>query len=174
MKIAKQLLVIVALVAGSFVTGGQVSAQEDCTITNTGPGSTNECVTETTYTCEVIGDNEIRIINSNDQEVYSGPADVTDNTDSGNATSGSVTNNNGTTFDIQIENDVCVASEVEETPEPEEPVTPTDTVTPTEEAEPVVLAETAGNDMIQLLIVLGAASLTIAAGTLAVTRFAKR
>lgn len=174
MKTVKQLLVIAALVAAPLATGGIVLADEG-TISDTGPGSDNEVITETDYKCEVVNENEITITNLNDgQIVYSGPVDVDDNTDAGDATSGSATNSNDTSFDVSITNDGCIASVVEVTPEPEEPVTPTEKVTPTEEAEPVVLAKTAGSDTIQLLIVLGAASLTVAAGTLAVTRYAKR
>lgn len=173
MKTLKQLIAVATLVAVPFMTSGIVAA-EDGSISDTGPGSTNTIDTEIIYTCEVDNDNQITITDSNDQQVYSGPVDASDNTDSGDAISGSATNDNGTTFDIQIENETCVASVVEETPTPEEPTTPAETVTPTEKSEPVVLADTASSNSIYALIILGVVALGAAAGTVAVARIAKR
>lgn len=167
----KQLLAAAILVAAPFMTVGVVSA-EDCTIENTGPGSTNVCETENEYTCTVNEDNSVTINLNGEQVATSGDATSGGNTSGGGATSGSATNENGTTFEFDITNEGCVVTSVTE-PTTETPVTPT-TVTPEEEATPTVLANTASDGTSQLLVVLGAVAAAVALGTLLVSRVIKR
>lgn len=123
------LIAVAILSLVPFVGVSSVSAQQFvCDIGYTGPDSSNKCTSTVTYKCEVTNDNNVTIKNENDQTVASGNVSNTDNTNGGSGTSGTVTNSNGTTFDVVITNDaekICSATSsvpatpVEPTPKPE-------------------------------------------------------
>lgn len=116
----KLLLGLAIAVAGLSGTSVSVGATDDCSISDTGPGSTNSCVIKDDFTCTVDNDNKFTIINKNDQEAISGDAKVNDNTTGGGANSGSATNSNGTVIDVSIDNGTCTIAAVT----PPKPVTP--------------------------------------------------
>jgi hypothetical protein len=119
----KKLLLTVAAFALAFgVTAPSVSAA-DCTITNTGPGSVNECEVIENYKCTVDNDNKVKVYNSNGQEVTTGNAITVTNTSGGSSTSGNANNTNGTTVEGTIKNNSCViAAAPVVTPPTETPV----------------------------------------------------
>lgn len=131
-----KLIAVAAIAVLPLLAGSPASAQQaTCEIGFTGPNSNNECVSTTTYECEVTNTNTVVIRNENNQEVASGQVSVGGNTTGGTATSGTVTNTNGTTFSVSITNalpeseepGVCTATVVvpaTETPEEPEPVVP--------------------------------------------------
>ena len=136
----------VAVIAAVPLFASPVGAVEDCDISNTGPGSTNECTVRDIYTCEVTENNEIIVRNDNEQTVASGTATNDGNNEGGNATSGTATNENGTVFNVEITNEGCDVTTVTQ-PEPETPVTPTpEVVKPPVTTKPTVLANTAGDN----------------------------
>lgn len=106
MKKMSQILITVAMIFGPLFTGTIASA-EDCSITNTGPGSTNECEQIEEFTCKVINDNKVVIENDNTQVSVSGDAAVIGNTTGGSALTGSATNSNGVTYNVTVRNGVC-------------------------------------------------------------------
>jgi hypothetical protein len=133
----KKLLKFVAVAVFAFmplVISSSASAVAMCEIGYTGPDSQNLCRSTTQYDCTVTNINEVKIVNSNNQEVASGLVSSSGNGQSGNSTSGSVTNSNGSTFSVTITNPgiegTCVATAVVPATE-----TPETTVTPT--ANPV-------------------------------------
>lgn len=108
----KLLLGLAIAVAGLSGTSASVGATDSCSISNTGPDSTNSCVVKDDFTCKVENDNKFTVINNNNQEATSGDAKVSDNTSGGGATSGSATNSNGTVIDVTITNGGCVVAAV--------------------------------------------------------------
>lgn len=111
------------------------SAVATCEIGFTGPDSNNLCTSLETYQCTVTNTNIVEITNSNNQVVASGTVAVGGNTTGGTGTSGSVSNNNGTTFTVSItnanpeseENGICTATVTvppTETPETVQPTQP--------------------------------------------------
>ena len=80
--------------------GGSVSAS----IENTGPKSDNTIKSENKVEIDVDNDNNIHVYNNNDQVAKSGDAEVRYNTTGGDATSGSVTNTNSSTFTVRVTN----------------------------------------------------------------------
>lgn len=100
----KLLLGVAVAVLGLSGSNASVGATDSCTISNTGPDSTNSCVVKDDFTCKVENNNKFTVINKNNQEAVSGDAKVSDNTSGGNATSGSATNSNGTVIDVSIDN----------------------------------------------------------------------
>lgn len=127
-KLLLGLTVSIIALGGASPT---VSAETDCSISGTGPGSNNTCESVEDFKCEVKNDNDFTVINKNDQEATSGTAEVDDNTDGGGASSGSATNSNGTVIDVEIVNGGCVVTAVTAPPvvTPSAPVTPS-VVTP--------------------------------------------
>lgn len=121
----KLLLAVSVCVLGLGAATPTVSAL-DCSISNTGPDSTNACESVEDFECHVTNENNFTVINKNNQEATSGSAEVSDNTDSGNATSGSATNSNGTVIDVEIVNNGCVVTAVTQPPvvTPPTPVAP--------------------------------------------------
>jgi hypothetical protein len=119
----KKLLLTVAVFALAFgFTTPSVSAA-DCTISNTGPGSVNECDVIENFRCTVDNDNKVKIYNSNGQEVTTGNAVTITNTTGGSSTSGDANNSNGTTVEGTIKNNSCViAAAPVVTPPTETPV----------------------------------------------------
>lgn len=108
----KLLLGLAIAVAGLSGTSPSVGATDSCSISNTGPDSTNSCVVKDDFTCKVENDNKFTVINNNNQEATSGDATVSGNTSGGGATSGSATNSNGTVIDVTIDNGGCVVAAV--------------------------------------------------------------
>lgn len=123
MKKLLQLPVIITIITASFSTFAHA---QTCTITNTGPGSTNTCETTSDFTCQVTNENNFTITNNNTQEVTSGTA---------TGTSGSATNSSGTVIGVTLANEGCVIASV--TPPPDPTPTPTPTPTPVPTAAPV-------------------------------------
>lgn len=159
------------------------SATDECTITNTGPGSVNECEIEQEFTCTVQNDTVIIVNSEGEQVASSGDSNTDGNTNGGGATSGSATNDNGTSFEFEINNDGCVVTAVTE-PKPEAPVRPRETTPPvggrgaagpvTPVATPTVLPNT-GNDI--FLAVAAGVTAAGGAGLLAlrtISRFGSR
>ena len=119
----KLLLGLAIAVLGLSSSGTTAGATDSCTISNTGPESTNSCVVKDDFTCKVENDNKFTVINNNDQEATTGDATASGNTSSGNATSGSATNSNGTVIDVSIVNGGCIVTAVTP-PTPPAPVVP--------------------------------------------------
>lgn len=131
-----KLIAVAAIAVLPLLSGSSAGAQQaTCEIGFTGPNSNNQCVSTTTYECEVTNTNTVVIRNESNQEVASGQVSVGGNTTGGTATSGTVTNTNGTTFSVTITNSapeseepgICTATVVvpaTETPEEPEPVVP--------------------------------------------------
>lgn len=122
--------VIVSVVSISLLsTGSSVMAEQKCDVGFTGPDSNNMCVSQTTYKCTVANNNDVTITNENNQTVASGSVGNTGNTTGGSATSGTVSNSNGSTFNVTITNQadkICTATlVVPATTTPETPVQPT-------------------------------------------------
>lgn len=86
------------LVAMSFMVGG--AAALSCDVSNTGPGSTNNCTSEQTNSSTIECNNNVNLTNDSDQGSTSGSADNSNNTNSGSANSGSTNNTNSTSSDI--------------------------------------------------------------------------
>ena len=117
----KLLLGFAVATLGLTGTSASVGATDSCTISGTGPDSTNSCVVKDDFTCKVENDNKFTVINKNDQDATSGDATVEDNTSGGSARSGSATNSNGTVIDVSIDNSgACVVTAVR----PPAPVVP--------------------------------------------------
>lgn len=114
MKRVLQMLAAVVLAAG--FSNGVAQAALNCTISNTGPGSTNTCTTEDdreiTFTCE----NGILINNDTNQEVTTGDAEVIDSTTGGGASSGDASNSNKTLVEVVIACGESIAQNPEPTP----------------------------------------------------------
>lgn len=178
MKRINQLLATLVIVAAPFAVVNVVAA-DTCEIGYTGPDSSNKCTTEVTYACEIVNENIVIVDNGNTQIAISGDSDDSGNNTGGDSQSGTATNSNGTVFDIVVTNNdeegnVCVlTTTVPATPTPTTQKTET-VVKPKEAVKPTVLANTAGDNTVTVLLTLGAVALLVAAGTVAVTRFAKR
>lgn len=165
----KKLLLTVAAFALAFgFTTHSVSAA-DCTISNTGPGSVNECKVIENFKCTVDNDNKVKVYNSNGQEVSTGNAITVTNTSGGSSTSGNANNTNGTVIEGTIKNNSCVIAAAPvvtpPTTEGEKPVGGKGAVTPVPapaKAVPAALPNTSAADsavgiIAGLVIALGAA-----------------
>jgi hypothetical protein len=132
MKKLSKVLAVAVFAFMPFIVSSSSSATGVCNVGYTGPDSQNLCRSETKYACSVNNNNDVKIVNSNNQEVASGNVSNSNNQLGGDSTSGSVTNNSGTTFAITIKNPgfegTCAAQAVVPATEQENPVTP---VTPT-------------------------------------------
>ena len=73
-------------------------------IDTTGPDSTNVIENKVNNHVTVRNDNDVRVNNYNDQRASSGDATVYGNTTGGDATSGSASNSNSTTLELNISN----------------------------------------------------------------------
>ena len=116
-RIVKLMAVAFALLP--LLVGASVSAQQaTCSVGYTGPDSHNMCTSTTRYECTVTNTNDVTITNSNNQTVASGTVTTSGNTTGGTSTSGTVTNTNGSTFNVTITNSnpnttgVCTATAV--------------------------------------------------------------
>ncbi len=142
-------------------------ARAACEIENTGPGSVNECVNVADFSCELSNDNQIIIRNDSEQVAQSGPVEAGEG-----AFSGTVTNDNGTTFSVTIENEGCVVTAVT-TPQPpveETPVVPQPVVEPPKKETPKVLAKTSSSNLIVQVVAGVMAASLVAAGAIYVTK----
>lgn len=83
--------------------GGQF-AHTAASITNTGPGSTNDVITTNTSETNVMNTNDVGVSTSNEQNAVSGPANVSGNTNGGSATSGAAANTSDTSLALTINN----------------------------------------------------------------------
>src|SRR5690606_3838762 len=105
MKRLYQLLAAAVVTLALPVAVGQpAQAAMVCQVGFTGPNSQNMCVSTETYQCSVTNTNTVTITNSSSQIVASGIVTVSGNGSGGSATSGSVTNSDGTTFSVTITN----------------------------------------------------------------------
>lgn len=183
MKKLQQTLVVGALLIAPFAISQPASAAT-CEVGFTGPNSDNLCVSEATYTCKINSDNYITVVNNNKQTVASGSATVGGNGDGGSAQSGSVTNENGVTFDFSITNpgegeegSVCriLAATVPSTPEAPVVEPPKETVPAPEKKAAPVLARTAADSTVAIVAtVLGVAVASLTVGKLAAAVIARR
>jgi hypothetical protein len=110
----KLIQVAVALVVGVSVFGGVASAAEaNCSLSNTGPNSNNQCDFTANQTCKVKNNTLVSIGNTTVQDANSGQAVVNGNTNSGSATSGDATNNNSNDTQVGVTNgSACVVTTV--------------------------------------------------------------
>lgn len=167
----RKLLKIVAVIAlavtpilvGVPASAQQATGQGTCEIGFTGPDSQNLCTSTTEYRCEVTNTNTINITSTNQQDGVTGGAFVSGNTNGGSSVSGTVTNENGTVFNVTVTNTnpdnenglgTCVATRTVPATIPPAPVEPTGG-----EGEVIVLPVTSGES---ILVTVG----TIAAGAI--------
>jgi len=159
----KKLLLTVAVFALAFGFTTPSALAADCTISNTGPGSVNECEVIENFRCTVDNDNKVKVYNSNGQEVTTGSAVTVTNTSGGSSTSGNAGNTNGTTVEGTIKNNSCViaAAPVVTPPTEETPVVGgKGAVTPVAapaKAAPAVLPNTSADSTMGLIAGLIAA-----------------
>lgn len=92
----KKFIQLVSAAVVTFTVGfvPAVSAATDCSITNTGPGSTNTCIVNDSNLVTVTCVNGVQAASLNNQTAFSGTATVSGNTVSANALSGSAANVN--------------------------------------------------------------------------------
>lgn len=111
MKISQYIAA--GMVAGSLVTVSTVNAATQCTISGTGPDSTNKCTEKIGNTCVLTNDNRIFITGSNQQTGQSGGAGSSGSTEGGDAVTGDVYNANDVVVSGTINNDgACAAQPV--------------------------------------------------------------
>ncbi|MEO5499779.1 MAG: hypothetical protein ABIR46_04740 [Candidatus Saccharimonadales bacterium] len=116
-------LVLAVLLSTTLLLSGNVYAADDCAISGTGPGSTNECVVERDCSIDISNDTDIDINNDSDQTSESGDSEVDGNTSGGNASSGGSSNTNSTEVGVEIVNGGASCEAVV-------PTTPTTPTTP--------------------------------------------
>jgi hypothetical protein len=135
MKKLLKVLVVAVFALVPLIVSSSASAQAMCEIGYTGPDSNNMCTSVTKYTCSLTNTNDVKIVNLSNQEVTSGTVINSGNSQTGGSTSGSVSNENGTTFSVVITNPgtlgTCEAKAVVPATEPATPVTPTTTTNTT-------------------------------------------
>lgn len=179
MKKLLKVLAVAIFALTPFIVGSSASAAATCDVGFTGPDAQNQCTSVTEYTCSVTSTNVVDISNGNTQVVTSGQVVVSGNGQGGNATSGTVSNTNGSTFSVVITNypdserqDTCVATVVV-------PATVTSVVQPTQPETggggAVALPETSG-DFTPILIIVASSMVVIAAlgvGGVALYRYFK-
>ena len=163
----KKLLLTVVAFALAFGFSTPTALAADCTISNTGGGSVNTCEIVENFKCTVDNNNNVKVYNSNGQEVQTGSAITVTNTSGGSSTSGNASNSNGTVVEGTIKNNSCViAAAPVVTPPTEEkpPVGGMGAVTPVPapaKAVPAALPNTSADSTIGiiagLIVTLGAA-----------------
>ena len=112
---------LVAIITSLAFMGGVASAQTGCegaTITNTGPGSTNEIICVDSTKVHVTCSNNIYVVNNSEQVAGSGDANNSGNTTGGSSITGNATNENGTTVEIGAS---CAPAAVTTPPTPTSP-----------------------------------------------------
>lgn len=86
---------------------------EGCTITNTGPNSTNTCTNQNTTNCTVTNNNNTTVTNTNNQTAGSGDATNTNNTsddEENSASSGDASNSSTTSTTVVTSSDTTCPS----------------------------------------------------------------
>jgi hypothetical protein len=83
--------------------GGNGGSTE-AVIENTGPRSDNSVRIEERSTVNVENNNDLHVTNNNNQTARSGDAEVTDNREGGDATTGDASNSNSTTIRFDVTN----------------------------------------------------------------------
>jgi hypothetical protein len=73
-------------------------------IDTTGPGSRNTITTTNSNSVRITNNNNLSVENSNHQSAYTGDATVRYNTTGGDATSGSASNSNSSSFELNVSN----------------------------------------------------------------------
>ncbi|MBC7868681.1 hypothetical protein H7X69_00685 [Candidatus Saccharibacteria bacterium] len=104
MKKLSQILAVGVITLTPLAIGSSAFALEPCSISNTGPESSNSCVSQADYTCSVNNENVLIIKNNNEQVASSGNAISMTNTTAGSSNTGTATNDNGSTFTATITN----------------------------------------------------------------------
>lgn len=161
---------IYQLLAAAIVTllvplaaSGTASAASTCRVGFTGPNSNNMCTKVETFKCTTVNNNTITIESSNTQTGVSGVAFNGSNSAGGDAITGTVKNDNGTVFNVTIQNPsvtdptaspVCTATTTVTVPATETPTTTT--VAPTSKATPAALPVTSGNQASTIAAVIAA------------------
>lgn len=97
----KFLKTSIATLLSFMMLSAAASAQ---VITNTGPGSTNQVVTNNTSVVNCTNTNVVGVTNVNNQTSSSGTATTSGNTTGGSATSGSASNSNTTSTSVAATN----------------------------------------------------------------------
>jgi hypothetical protein len=103
MKIQKKLgaaVLSLGLVVGLSGFAGAASG----TIDTTGPRSDNSIRSETSQRVDVNNDNDLNVRNTNNQRASTGDAEVDENTDGGNAETGSAMNENALDAAVTVDN----------------------------------------------------------------------
>lgn len=178
-------VVIAAALVTASLNGGIALAQgtptDTCSLTNTGPSSTNICqftdTEQVIYTCL----NNILVVNGTNQTSTTGISQAENNTYVGNVSSGNAINENEFTTNA---NATCVAANPNPNPTPTPPA-PTPTPTPPAKGgegpaptsrPPVVtsLPDTASNSAVKLAGLAAAGSAVAALGMTAATRAYRR
>ncbi|MET0980078.1 MAG: hypothetical protein ABWX90_02380 [Candidatus Saccharimonadales bacterium] len=83
---------------------GNGGGSTEAVIENTGPRSDNSVRIEERSTVEVKNNNNLHVTNNNNQTASSGDAEVTDNREGGDATTGDASNSNSTTIKFDVTN----------------------------------------------------------------------
>ena len=161
MKKLQQTLVVGALLVSPLIAS-PVAKAATCQVGFTGPDSNNLCVSVATYTCAIDNTNNITVSNDNPQTVASGTASTSGNSGAGGAQSGSVTNDNGVSFDFTIENgegdgDICriTSATIPATPDPTPEVDKEPVPAPVVKAAPVLAKTSADSTIETVATVLG-------------------
>jgi hypothetical protein len=94
----RKLLRLFAITCVSM--GAIVGSAAAATISDTGPGSTNEIKNETSNNVDIKCTNHVTVTSNNDQNGSSGAATTENNTNAGSATSGSVNQSNDVSTDV--------------------------------------------------------------------------
>lgn len=167
----KRVLQILAAAGISlFALTGVVSAQQNCTIENTGEGSVNVCENTTVRSCTVTNNNTITFTDDNSQVAASGSASGSGNTTVYTVSSGNASNNNSSVVSVTVDNSAaaenCVVKTVTRTPV-ETPEAP-EAAAPTAPAPVAKLPKTSGSSPL-VFVGLGLAA---AAGLAAISRAA--
>lgn len=103
MKIQKKLgaaVLSLGLVVGLSGFAGAATG----TIDTTGPRSDNTIRSETSQRVDIDNDNDLRVTNDNDQRATTGDAEVDENTEGGDAETGSATNENELDVSVSVDN----------------------------------------------------------------------
>lgn len=80
------------------------------TIDTTGPDSTNTITSESSHEVTVSNSNDLSVDNDNDQTAWTGEAEAEDNTEAGDAASGSASNENALEAEVTVDNSASVGS----------------------------------------------------------------
>lgn len=149
----------VAFVGAGFLGSSAGAAPCNGTITVSGNNSNANVNCTDIKTVVITCQNDVNVVTVNYQDGTSGPATVTGNATGGNASTGSVFNNNDSTVNASAACAVTPAGSTE--PTPTSSASPTPSTTPT---KPVALPNTAGAsaEVIVVSSLLAAAAVVIA------------